>query len=102
MWAKALQRNQQQVQSIHDHLLTIRRNMEQMIGENRQLRDELQRVSQQLAECQQEQSLLVQRDQEYELRRLQVGQCVDDALAQVEWALAHLANDEEEDEEGAT
>jgi len=93
---EALQRNQQQVQAIHDHLLTIRRNMEGVISENHQLHDDVARLSQQLAECQQEQQVMRQRERDHEKRRVQLGQCVDDALGRVEWALAQIVTDEGE------
>jgi len=93
---EALQRNQQQAQSIHDHLLTIRRNMEGVISENHQLRDEVARLSQQLEACQQAEQQMQQREQEHETRRVQLGQCVDEALDRVEWALAQIVTDDGE------
>jgi len=93
---EALQRNQQQVQAIYDHLLTIRRNMEGVISENHQLRDDVARLSQQLEDCQQAGQLLQQREQDYEMRRVQLGQCVDDALGRVEWVLAQIVTDDDE------
>jgi len=92
---EALQRNQQQAQAIHDHLLTIRRNMEGVISENHQLRDDLARLSQQLEGCQQQLQAIQQREQNHETRRVQLEQCVDDALDRVEWAIAQVVNDDD-------
>ncbi|MDX8414525.1 MAG: hypothetical protein R8J85_10620 [Mariprofundales bacterium] len=93
---EVLQHNRQQVQSIHDYLLTIRRNMEGIISENHQLRDDVARLSQQLEACQQAEQQMQQREQDYEKRRVQLGQCVDDALDRVEWALAQIVTDDGE------
>ncbi len=99
MQAEALLRNQKQVQAIHDHLLMIRRNMERLISENRLLRDQLGATSQQLQECQEECSALQQRVRKLDEERSQLRQCVDDALDQVEHALAEVVEEEGEGDE---
>ena len=97
MQEAALQRNQQQVRAIHDHLMTIRRNMEGLISENRQLRDDLERSAQQVASLTRQNRLLQERDQHQAAQRDQLEQCIDDALKQVERALSQV---EREDGEG--
>ncbi len=91
----ALQRNQQQVKAIHDHLLAIRRNMEGLISENRQLRDDLARAGEQIAALRRQNQMLQERDQQLAARHEQLSRCVDDALDQVERALAQVASDAE-------
>ena len=92
----ALQRNQQQVKAIHDHLLAIRRNMEGLISENRQLRDDLEQARLQIAALQQQNQILKEKYQHHAAQREQLEKCVDDALEQVEQALLQVADDEEE------
>ncbi|RMH50719.1 MAG: hypothetical protein D6682_06385 [Zetaproteobacteria bacterium] len=93
---QALLRSQRQVEAIHAHLLTIRRHMERLIGENRQLRDRLARCEAELAERRERCTLLEQRLERLEEERERLRGTVDDALEQIDTVLAELPPEEPE------
>jgi len=85
-----------QLDTLREHLTTIRRNMEQIISENRQLRDTLQKTMRQLTASRNQNEALNQQQQAQQAQHTQVSQCVEDALQQVEELLLKTEETAEE------
>ncbi|MDX8409629.1 MAG: hypothetical protein R8J84_06260 [Mariprofundales bacterium] len=73
-----------QLKALHLHLATIRRNMEEVISENRQLRDALTQATQQLTATNEQCAQLQHQYLEREEKHGQARQCVHDAIARIE------------------
>ncbi|MDQ6951880.1 MAG: hypothetical protein Q9M26_09475 [Mariprofundales bacterium] len=85
-----------QLDTIYQHLTTIRRNMESVIGENRRLRDALSKASEQLTTVRDQASRLEKQQREHDAKHKQVSQCVDDALELVKQLQLNIDDEAEE------